>query len=604
MAIILVSIVVVLCLAILDYTRQGIVVTSSRVNDQDSTRIAEAGIEKVVWCLNNPTVTAPDCPRDASGNYTGETDVALGNGKYTTSWDKSTNTIVVTSTVASKTKQVRAKLSPSGIGIAFNYGLQVGIGGIEMANSAQINGNVYANGSVIGVNSAKINGDIVLAVGDSAANAKAEPDPYTTMNFGAGMVQFVVQSFVPTMTDKVYEIDLKVARTSTPPNNFDVMIFSDSGSNNPGAQLTGAKVTVPATTPPVNTPGAWESPWTEINFTPNTELTAGTRYWLVLKFASSNPNRYYTVLSADGVESYANGHARYGVSPASGLVDLGCPSCDIAFRVNMGGTFPTLNMNGGVVGSAWAHTIDSTDIGGDAYYKEILNTVRANTSGTPEPCEMTSGTHCHVVESEQPPSGFPLTSAQIHEMELGAGTTEVGSQTITTGLTELGPVIINGDLTLTNDAEVRLTGTIWVKGNISLSQTSKIVLANAYGNNSGIIIAHDPDNPTTKGKITFNNASNVLGNNNPKTYIIFIAMSDDLVNPAVSIGNSLTAPIIYVPYGLAALSNSPHLKELVARKISMANTATIDYEIGLMSPLFTSGPGASWTYQKGSYQIL
>jgi hypothetical protein len=48
-------------------------------------------------------------------------------------------------------------------GSSFNYGLQAGTGGITLANSADIYGNVYSNGSVVGSGSSEIFGDVVSA---------------------------------------------------------------------------------------------------------------------------------------------------------------------------------------------------------------------------------------------------------------------------------------------------------------------------------------------------------------------------------------------------------------------------------------------------------
>lgn len=50
-----------------------------------------------------------------------------------------------------------------GAGSSFSYGLQAGNGGIELANSARIIGNVYSNGTVQGAGSAVVLGDIVSA---------------------------------------------------------------------------------------------------------------------------------------------------------------------------------------------------------------------------------------------------------------------------------------------------------------------------------------------------------------------------------------------------------------------------------------------------------
>jgi hypothetical protein len=55
-----------------------------------------------------------------------------------------------------------AEMSLSG-GASFNYGLQAGTGGIELANSAKVIGNVFSNGVVQGAGSAEVEGDIVSA---------------------------------------------------------------------------------------------------------------------------------------------------------------------------------------------------------------------------------------------------------------------------------------------------------------------------------------------------------------------------------------------------------------------------------------------------------
>ncbi len=50
-----------------------------------------------------------------------------------------------------------------GAGSAFNYGLQAGNGGIDVANNSSIIGNVYSNGAVVGAGNAEVLGDIVSA---------------------------------------------------------------------------------------------------------------------------------------------------------------------------------------------------------------------------------------------------------------------------------------------------------------------------------------------------------------------------------------------------------------------------------------------------------
>jgi len=48
-------------------------------------------------------------------------------------------------------------------GIAFNFGMQSGTGGILLENSASVEGNLYSNGPIVGQNSAIVKGDAVSA---------------------------------------------------------------------------------------------------------------------------------------------------------------------------------------------------------------------------------------------------------------------------------------------------------------------------------------------------------------------------------------------------------------------------------------------------------
>ena len=51
----------------------------------------------------------------------------------------------------------------TGVGVSFNYGVQVGQGGLEMNNLSKIIGNAYSNGNIIGTNSARIQGTAIAS---------------------------------------------------------------------------------------------------------------------------------------------------------------------------------------------------------------------------------------------------------------------------------------------------------------------------------------------------------------------------------------------------------------------------------------------------------
>lgn len=616
-AIVLLGVSIVLFTAITQFSQSGLTATSQRVKKQDALRLAEAGIEKAVWCLNNPSHTAT-CP--GNPNYTGESNVALGNGTYTVSVAPAgTNRLItatssVSGTGGNSTHQIQVLLTTTNAVASFQYGLQAGVGGIVMENNNVITGNVYSNGTVLGDNNSLITGDAILAVGNATTNAEADPVSTGTTIRGDNATHYVVQSFIPTVSDKVYEIDVKLARTSSAPDDAVVMLYSDSG-NNPGSLLTGASKTVPATTFPVSTVPGWENGWTEINFTPQTALTAGTRYWLVLRLSSNNASRYYTVLHGTDDAPYAGGTAKTGTSETTGLAALCGSACDLAFRVKMGGTFPRLEVSNGVGGNAFANTIDDTTVGGHACYQNLNDTVRAqggsetcSSSSTGAPCSIvsppTGSVYCHPGSEDFPPAPFPLTSAQIAQMEAQAaqGGVTICSPTCTVSTGTIGPRKYVGDLTISGT--VTLLGTVWVEGNLTVDGTFR--LSDAYGTASGMIIADKAADPVNSGRIIIGNGAVVTGNAQPDTFIMLLSASTSMndATPAVDVNNTLTAGVVYGANGLVVLKNSANLKELTGQKIVMKNNASITYTSGLASVIFSGGPGASWIYQKGTYQIL
>lgn len=126
--------------------------------------IAEAGIDEAVYRLNQ------------DGNFSGETTVALGAGVYTTTvTNVGTNTkrLTVTGSVPdavypTATRTISALVGVDTTVISFNYGVQVGAGGITMANGSKIRGNLFSNGSVSG--GGIITGDATVASGTPATS--------------------------------------------------------------------------------------------------------------------------------------------------------------------------------------------------------------------------------------------------------------------------------------------------------------------------------------------------------------------------------------------------------------------------------------------------
>jgi hypothetical protein len=184
------------------------------------------------------------------------------------------------------------------------------------------------------------------------------------------------------------------------------------------------------------------------------------------------------------------------------------------------------------------------------------------------------------------------------------------NKTISGTNNSLGPIKINGDLIVTNGAELRLTGNIWVNGNIVVSNNATIYLDSSFGDNSAIVIADYKDDRSdwTKGKITISNNATISGvdKNNPKTpsYILMFstqspktpAEPSNWINyPAIDVENNVHGGVYYAPYGSFALSNVAQIRAVVANGLVLRNNATLDYDGNWGNSGISTGPAGKWT---------
>lgn len=191
-----------------------------------------------------------------------------------------------------------------------------------------------------------------------------------------------------------------------------------------------------------------------------------------------------------------------------------------------------------------------------------------------------------------------------------AGGVTTGNVSISGTNNTLGPRQINGNLTVTNGAELKLTGNLWVNGNISVSNNAKIYLDSSFGNNSGIVIADYKSNRAdwTKGLINLGNNATISGidKNNPKTpsYILMLSTQSPKTPaqptnwqtyPAISVSNNVHGGVYYAPYGSYAQSNVAQLRAVVANGLVLQNNATLDYDGNWGNSGISSGPAGKWT---------
>ncbi len=290
------------------------------------------------------------------------------------------------------------------------------------------------------------------------------------------------------------------------------------------------------------------------------------------------------LVAGDGVAFY------YGVQIGQGGFTIGNNS-----GIN-GSVYSNGNITGGngsyITGTAVAvGTINNVDVGSattsDAWGNSVSNIV---VSGNLY-CQSGSGNNKSCNTSKGIPSsvGYPLTTAEITgwQNDASAGGTFVGDKIINGATNTLGPLKIQGNLTVNSFATLTITGTIYVTGQIIFGNDATMQLTSGYGTSGGIVMSD--------GKIQMGNNVTLRGSGTTGSYLILLSQSS--ASDAIQIGNGNTTEVIlYAQNGSIIMGNNANVRSLTAKTIVLGNNTVLTYTQGLLDAVFNSGPS-------GGYQI-
>jgi hypothetical protein len=542
--------------------------------------VSEAGIEDALYRL-------------LSGKQLSDGEVlAVGKGTTTIFYSSSGQNRIIRSEGFRETyrRNLETKVAITTDAANFYYGVQVGEGGLEMSENSEVIGNINSNGDVLGANGAKISGDAVVA-GNVAESTQARS---TVCNQDQVVGQTnpridFSQSFNAPSTARLVKVSLYIKKVGNPGDRA-IYIVTDSSGSPSQTSLASATLSSSLVTTQYG--------WIDIVFSSPPLLTAGNNYWIVLD-ASQNSTRYW-VWCSDSNNSYGNGVGKYKTDWSSGG-SWTTITGDLNFRTYFGSGIHTLN-NVIVTGTAWANTITNSKICGDAYYQSIdrssldfLNSPSSPTCPTP----LTNGT-AFPNSTDQPPANMPISQANIDQWksDAGAGGQIAGDYNVTSDVS-LGPKEITGNLNMTsNNKTLTVTGTLYVRGNIDISNGSAIRCASSYGENSCVIVSDGWIHVANNGKFS--------GSGTQGSYLMMLTTLACTGSPgancthhnaAIDIHNNVGGVIFYASQGMINLHNGVGINEAVAYKLRLDNNAVITYEQGLTNAKFSSGPS-------GGYEVI
>lgn len=533
---------------------------NNRIISERALEVAEAGLQKAIAELNN------------NPSYSGEQNTAFADGFISisiTNIDAQTKYIESSGRINNGSsfieRKIGARAKTNTDNISFYYGLQVGQGGLNMSNNSIVYGNAYSNGSVVGATNSRVTGDLWVA-GAGALYLQAE-NSIQTNGFYLGRTSFgkkIAQEFFATSSQAISKASFYIKKTGAPPNA--TVTLRNYGTGVPTGEI------LTQGTLQSNLVGTNYS-WVDVTFNNNPPLIEGNNYWITIEMPSTSGSNYYTIGISDNIYG--------GIAMFFYRSDWEEMEGDFDFKIFSGTSGQTKIEKIIVGGDAHASLIKDSTITGGAYYQTIQN----STAGSYHP------------DSPDPPlQNFPISDGQIADWiaDAEAGGTIQGDYFPSTSIS-LGPKKINGNFTMTNGTTLIVTGTIYVTGDINFSNNVVVRLNSSYGNNSGIIIAD--------GKINLSNGVTVQ-KINATGYVMFISKFSQTNYDAISLENNVRGGIYYAPYGSVEVENNANITEVSADKIKLANNTWIVYESGLANINFSSGSGASWTLEKGSWSIL
>ena len=561
----------ILVVAVSALTYNEIKKLNNIVKSAQSYYVAEGGIEDALLRL--------ETRMSYSNSYT--LTVGLGTAQVDITGALTAPRIVSRGEVAGRVRKVAVDLvsDDSSTNIAFNYGVQVGYGGLHMDNLSQITGNVYSNGPISsGPLNPNITGQVFAATGATAtpdqANDSPLPPPNDITFSRLSTAEDLAQSFQVSASNAINRVEIYTRKQGNP-GNLVVRIVNNSGGN------PGSTVFAQGTLNADSVSGSYG--WVPVSFSTNPQLNAGVTYWVV--FDGNNNNNHYYEIGAN--TAYVGGEAKTGLYSGG---PWSSTALDTYFKVYIGGT----------VGS-----IDGVDLGTGGTYDAHANTI-TNSTGTGTLFCQTGTDNNKPCDTSQPDPvtlDMPISNSNINQWknDAAAGGTISGDYTPAILSSTLGPVKITGNLTIPVGYILTLTGTVYVQGYIRYETGAQIKLDTAYEEDSGLILSDGYQRVGTEVIFT--------GSGQAGSFIMILSTNDcngsgsptgmtcTDNNSAIFVANNSVNVVLYAHSGQLRLNQNADTKEATAYRLYLEENTVVTYESGLANAHFTAGPGAGYSIE-------
>lgn len=527
--------------------------------------LAEAGVEDVMYRLKNNMEVSSSETLSLNGETVETTVSDTVDGK----------TITSEAAVGDLVRKVQTRVI-LGTGVSFSYAIQAGTGGFDISGGSSVSGNVYANGSIIGHSGVTIDGNATAANGSALIVAYQNETPSTPTHnviFGnTNSTQDFAQSFEVTQDAPFNKISVYIRRTSSNPGNLTVRLVEDNSGQPSNTTLDSATLSSGSVTTLYG--------WVDVVFGAYVPLEAGETYWIVFDDSSSHASRYYTIGANTAVADQGAKIGQYNGS----WNNTSPTGLDAYMQIDIGGITGKIEGNGGsqwwqplnVTGDSWAAEINYTNTSGTNYCQEGFG----NNGGVP---------YCDTSRADPPAQNFPISDANIDawKSEAESGGVHSGNLNVNWEGDTIGPIKIDGDLTVNGGGTLTLTGTTWVTGDINVSGGGRMVLHSSYGASSGIILSD--------GEVSITGNGQFAGSGQAGSYPLLITTNAG--EDALYISGGSGAVVLIAQNGTLTMNGGTSARAMSAQQINISGGGQINYDSGLVDITLSSSPSGGWNIQ-------
>jgi hypothetical protein len=218
-------------------------------------------------------------------------------------------------------------------------------------------------------------------------------------------------------------------------------------------------------------------------------------------------------------------------------------------------------------------------------------------------CAVSRGLRRPVASAAAPTAtaaALPEFDFTFWESAAVAGATKIGDFHPADG-DHLGPLKIEGDLTIDEGITVRLDGPLWVTGAITVRRGARVMLNPAFGSYGTAMFAADPADPTA-GRLVVEAGAVFTGSGTPGSRLLLVAAAASNDSSTTNLSGTPGEALFLAPHGLLRLADRTNTLAVAANRLVIGGRATVTYPPNTPPAAFAVSPGGTWRLQSDTWK--